>query len=165
MPSEPRPEQIVTQIVANLNAISGASYHFPQPRACRADKLDTSLLQAGLDTVYFVTPEAKEENRATNDGPGCIIRGRAFYVLTLCGRTKQGSVNPLQPDVPIVATVQERMAADVRLKLRADPSLGGISTDLLLTDSEENPNDTAVAGWAIVFMRLQVTYHYRKDLV
>lgn len=163
MPSEPKPELIAAQIVTYLSQIDGTSYHYPRPRAMRADKLDSSLLQAGLDTVYFLTPESKQEIRATNDGPGCIIRARAFYILTLCGRAKQGSKNPLKPDLPIVATIQERMAADVRLKLREDPRLAGLSIDLTLTDSEENPNDTTVDGWAIVFMRLGVTYHYRKD--
>lgn len=163
MPTDPKPELVAAQIVENLSAIEGSAYHYPGPQAVRADRLDSKVLGAGHDRVYFLTPVSKAEERATNDGNGCIIRARGQWMLTLCGRTYQGSTNPFKPDIPIPATIQERMAADVRLKLRADPSLGGLSMDLTLTESEENPNDTTVEGWAIVFMLVSVTYHYRKD--
>ena len=56
------------------------------------------------------------------------------------------------------------MEGDVRKKLREDPKLGGISTDLDLPASEEGPDETFIEGWALAFVRLQVTYHYVQEM-
>jgi hypothetical protein len=160
MPTEPKAERIAAALVANLGAIQSEWGY--APTAVRADVVDERLLDASVGTVYAVTPDHKEERRATNDGPGCIIDARAFYTLTLLTRHTTND-RPLDPDLPLRQTVQERMCSDVRKKLREDPSLGGLSIDLTLTESEENPNETTLPGWALAFMRATVRYHYVKD--
>src|SRR5688500_9403061 len=100
----------------------------------RADIVSAAVVNAGLKTIYMLTRDHKEEKRASNDGPGCIIDARAFYMLTLLTKYEAVTENPINPPGVLRDTLQERMERDVRLKLRADPRLGGISIDLQLTE-------------------------------
>jgi hypothetical protein len=160
MPTEPKAERIAAKMVEYLGAIQSEWGY--APRAVRADTIDARLLDPSLGTVYALTPDHKDEQRATNDGPGCIINCRAFYLLTLL-TVYVNNDNPFNADLPLRQTVQERMCADVRKKLLDDPRLGGLSIDLTLNRSEENPNETTVEGWALAFMEVTVRYHYTKE--
>lgn len=162
---ESRPEQIAAAIVTSLETIvgdGGASWWFT-PVVKRTHAVEMASLDPTLDVLYLVSPDRKEESRRTNAGIGCIVRGRAFLTLTLLKRFTPATENPIEAEAPIRWTLQERLEQDVRKKLREDPKLGGISTDLDLTDSEEGPEETFLEGWALAFMRLQVTYHYAQE--
>ena len=167
--AEPRPEQIAAAIRTKLEEISGdggATYWYTPDRVIRSHAVTDRLLDGSLQTLYVVTPDRKDENRRTNGGPGCIVRGIAFLTLTLLHRFTPPTENALvvtPADEPIRWTIQERMEGDVRKKLREDPKLGGISTDLDLTASEEGADETFIEGWALAFVRLQVTYHYVQE--
>lgn len=165
--AESKGELAVAQLVDYLNEIEGdgGATYWLTPVAVRADQVDLRLLDSSVEAVYAVTPEGTEEQRATNDGAGCIYRIRASFILTLLARLNQSTDDPFHADPPVRQTVQERMLADVRRKLRADPSLGGNSMDLVIADTEKNTRDTTIeaGAWALAFMRVVVTYHETKQ--
>lgn len=164
MATEPKPTLIAEQILARLAAIRGdqGETYWYTPVVVRSEGPDERLLDTSLETVYALTPDRKEERRATNDGPGCIIDARAFFTLTLLGQCRTPTTNPFVNTGITRDVIQERMKADASKALRSDANLGGVSIDLTITETEEGP-PTFVEGWAMVLMRLMVRYHYAKE--
>jgi hypothetical protein len=165
--SDPRPELIADAIVSRLAAIvgdDGATYHFTPGLVRRAHVIVEGMLDSTVDPLYFVTPDRKEESRRTSLGVGGIIRGRAYLTVSLFKRHVPATERPHLAEAPTRWTLEERMQADVRKALREDPHLGGVSSSLELVESEDGNADTEIAGWAMTFMRVIATYHYRHEI-
>jgi hypothetical protein len=170
--AEPRSEQVIAAVLTKLGAIvgDGGATFWNTPKAVRAFVVNDELLDPSVagpntnyDTIIAVTPDRKEEQRASMGGASCLIRCRSFMTLTLLKPYIPATENPHLVEAPDRSTIQERMEQDVRKKLRADRKLGGTASDLELTDSEEGADETYVPGWAVAFMRLVVTFHYPQD--
>lgn len=173
--SESRPDQIADAIVSTLAAIvgdNGTNYHYTPGAVVRSHVVTVDMLDPGIDPLYVLTPDRKEERPRSSLGVGGIIRGRAFWTLTLLKVHRPASEKPPMnsPEVPTPVdgetrwTKEERMQRDVKKALRADPHLGGLSSYVDVAESEDGNQDTEVAGWAVTFVRLAVTYHYRHEV-
>jgi len=175
--TESRPDDIADAIVATLSAIvgDGVNYNYTPATVVRSHVVTVDMLNANYDPTYILTPDRKEERPRSSLGPGGIIRGRAYWTLTLCkvhNPQTENPVNVLPPftppsngetDPPSRWTVEERMQRDVKKALRADPHLGGLSSYVDVAESEDGNQDTEIPGWAVTFVRLAVTYHYRHE--
>lgn len=153
------PDQVADAIVTQLQAIVGdlgATYWYTPGLVRRAHVVSDQVLQASLETIYVLTPDRKTEERKAFGTGSVPIEATQFLTLTLLGRFQTS--NELNAD-PSRWTIQERMKRDITKKLLEDPTLGGLTFALDLTDSIEEP-ENYVDGWAVVFQRLEARYVY-----
>jgi hypothetical protein len=162
---ESKHEQIEEAIKSRLASIvgdSGVNWWFTPDRVIRYPAFTEQCLDTSLTTVYVLSPDEEEDAEASTGtaATGGGIRAQARLDLVLATRY-QGSEHPFQAEAPLRATLQNRMARDVKKKLREDITLGGglaRNLDFILTDRGA---ETHHPGWAIVAMRLLVTYWYQ----
>lgn len=79
----------------------------------------------------------------------------------------EGDDDPFAAPNPSRQTLQSRMAQDVEKVLMLDPALNAFAglevVDLRIVSEDRGPEATWDPVWAVVILRVAVTYRYRPD--
>lgn len=175
--------QILGAMKARLAGIvgdGGATYWYTPhaviqlPALTREDCLNTNLGTGPTDppTVYVLSPGLEEISPATMGTAG---RERSEFAvdLSLAQLFSAISENPFNPPVPDRITVQSRLARDATKALLkdfadgaayvfglSDPVLGSVVTNVTVEAVDRTAENTWEEGWALVFLRVRILYHY-----
>lgn len=106
----------------------------------------------------MLSPEDVGDERADSCGAKALVR----VDLTAVRRFNPATENPFQQVAPIRWTVQTRLERDIKKLIRTDESLGGLSQEVRIPLTSYSPDETFFEGWACVFARLEIKYHYPK---
>lgn len=168
--AESRYEQIVDTIKGEIEAIvgdGGATYWRTygaggNARTLRHAGLEQRLFDASLDTLCVVIPDDSTKRRETNR----THMAEARVDVAVAARFEDAE-DPFNPASPSRQTLQSRLAQDVERKLMADPALNAYAglevVDLKVASEDRSPEATWDPVWAMVILRLAVTYRYRQD--
>lgn len=157
--AESKHEQVILALKAALEGIvadGGVSYWYSPDRVLRWPVCDAKCQDASLDTIYVLSQSDVDDEQADS----CSARALVRVDLTVIHKY-EGIENPFLQADPIRETVQSRLERDVKKKVRADTTLGGLALDVRIPVTTYGP-ETYWQGWAGVIMRLEIKYHYPK---
>ncbi len=162
----PRNQQIAAALMASLAAIQSGDDYWYTPTSTVVwadfglDCLDDEM--AGEHTVtYVLSPDAVDWSKPVSKHLDAIHR----FDLALAKRHTNPDT-PFKQDSPTRTEIQARMAGDVKKKLlNGDQTLGiqGV-WDVAITVDERSADLVWHPDWAVVFLRLAVSDHHRREL-
>ena len=156
--SESIAEQLDEAIIACLlGIVEGDDFWLTPSQVIRRHEANHECLDDSLDTIYVLSPDRQEDTEEAVRQ----VEGRLFMTLTLMHRFDPASEEPFSMSKPHRWTWQERMLRDVRKAILADVSFGGLAINTELTEADLSAESTFAERWAIVLVRLMVTYRYR----
>ena len=162
---EPLCERIVDALVTRLKTITedgGVTAWYTADAVIRSPAwgmhcLDPSLAEGA--TIYTLSPddEDTEENTFTS------TRAMLGIDLTIAQRFEQAwESSPLTTTLdPDRWKVQNRLRDDARRSLRGDLKVGNTALIIQIPLVDLSSEETFVEGWAVVMMRLVVTYTFQ----
>ena len=166
--AESRYEQIVAAVVGEIGAIrqdGGLTYWYDfggdeNHRTIRTFGLFGALFDATVAFFCAVIPDDSAKRRDMNKTHFAEARFDIVAALRF-----EGGDDPFSPPTPTRQTVQSRLAQDAERKLMADPALNAYRglevTDLKVISEDRGADTTFDAEWAIVILRVAITYRYR----
>jgi hypothetical protein len=176
--------QVLAAVKARLAGIvgnGGATYWYTPHAVIQHPALTEACLRADLGTslvtdpatIYVLSPGLEEAAPATMGTSG---RERAEFSLDLTlaqlfpPATAEDPYNPPNPDR---ITVQSRLARDATKALLkdfadgvtsvfglTDATLGSVVTNVTVEAVDRTAANTWEDGWALVFLRVRILYHY-----
>jgi hypothetical protein len=158
---ESKQEQIIVALqtaAAGIRGDGGETYWYTVDRSLRAPGFSALCLDSSLETVYVLSPEDVGDERADSCSAKALVRVN----LTAIHKFAPSTENPFLQEAPIRWTVQTRLERDVKKLIRTDETLGGLSQEVRIPLTSYSPNETYWEGWAGVFIRLEIKYHYPK---
>lgn len=167
---ESRYEQVVATIKGQIAAVEGdggATYwrtygSAGNGRTIRWAGLEDRLFDPSLDTLCVVIPDNSRKARETNR-----THLATCYVHVAAAARFEGEGDPFSPPDPSRQTLQSRLAQDVERVLMSDPTLEAFRglevTDLMVESEDRSPETTYDESWAMVILRLAITYRYRPE--
>lgn len=161
--AEAKSEQIILALQAALEGIiadGGTTYHYSPDRVLRAPAFSQLCLDSSLETIYVLSPEDVADERVDSCSAKALVR----VDLTALHKfeTDENPFTHEQGNDPIRWTVQTRLERDVKKLIRTDEHLGGLAQEVRIPLTSYSPEETYFKGWACVFMRLEIKYHYPK---
>ena len=159
--AEARHEQIIVALKAALAGIvadGGTTYWYTPDRVLRAPAFSQMCLDSSLDTIYVLSPVDVADERADSCSAKALVR----VDLTAVRRFNPSTENPYTQEAPIRWTIQTRLERDIKKLIRTDETLGGLSQEVRVPLTSYAPEETYFEGWACIFMRLEIKWHYPK---
>lgn len=132
-------------------------------RTIRWAGLEDRLFDPSLDTLCVVIPDNSRKVRETSR----THLAECYVHVAAAARLEEGEGDPFNPPDPSRQTLQSRLAQDIERALMADPALNAFRglevTDLRVDSEDRGPEATWDESWAMVILRLAITYRYRPE--
>lgn len=166
---EPWAERVsvaLRDLLRGIEADGGVTAHYTPSAVVRAEAFSEELLDTSIDgdqVIVCISPEDTEDDESTYSDTS----SQKVFHVTAAKIHNPAVVKPLDPswdngEYPIRETVQNRLEADLKNRLRGDRTLvsdedpNGLSLHISVPLTEKGAEDTYHEGWAIVFCRVEV---------
>jgi len=148
-------------LLSGINAVAFPnSYNYTPQGVARVEEFNVDYLRDEMATVYLLRPGHETETKRST----CAFFRRAEFFVLGARKWQEASTNPHRENLPR-SEVQSRLEEDLKTCLLQDFSLGGLTYDVQLTDTEYEFDVEGSFQWAVVEVRLVADYVYRKRVV
>jgi hypothetical protein len=117
--------------------------------------LDPSL---NMGAVIGIAPDLSTDTRVTFSTMGVEM---PVDVVVAC-KFEAPDLDPFHPPNPSRWDVQDELERAVKDRIRSDLKLGGLALDMTIPDTDKGNENTYVEKWAVVFLRVMVSFHHEE---
>lgn len=154
-------EQVIEHLVARFSALKedgGETVWYTPDRVERTHATELrALLNPGYSTIWILAPGEEVPPEAVGQEVD------ESYTFNLMLATKhEGSDEPFRADNPGRWTVQTRLARDFKRSLWTDVTCGGLCDNVNIIRIGMTPDETYVAGWAIIVAECQIVSQHGR---
>jgi hypothetical protein len=163
--AEPKHEQVIAGVVAALAGIvSGPAYWHDTEKAIADPHFHGGHMDKSLNGAKASYIASHDQDEDVSDTP-TDYAVRLELDVTAFKKFEPATEEPYRASVPKRGTIQARLAADVKNKLRSDEGLtavaaaAGISpVRVWIPFAHFAADETLFQGWAVVMLRVVVEY-------
>lgn len=153
MADEVWPEDVVSKLKVNFEAIAGPAYWYKPDIVIRHHEISTALLKDEHPVIYALSPFEIQITESTGQEVDVTL-----LIDFMLARKHNEADAPYEWEKPLRWTVQDRLAWDFVRCILADVTLGGLVTNVNFQFTLLNFQATYFSRWAIVVGQIAPTH-------